>query len=113
MKYLLSLFISGLVFISSNLYGSTAFFSETLTIGTTTSSSVSSTAKDPELKYVLISVENADLRFWYDGTTPATNTGHLLLKDNFIVIEGINNVSNLKLISAGTSSVIVRLSYEK
>lgn len=112
MKYLSGLFIV-LVFICSTTYGSTAFFSETLTIGTTTSFGVSSTAKDPELKNVLISAENADLRFWYDGTIPSTNTGHLLLKDNFIVIEGINNISNLKMISAGISNVTVRLSYEK
>ena len=110
MKYFLSVL---LIFVSSTLYGSTTFFSETLTIGTVTSSGVSSTAKDSELKLAVISVENADLRFWYDGTIPATNTGHLLVQNNFIVISGINNLLNLKMISGGTSSVKVSISYEK
>lgn len=110
-KYLLSLVFIGLICFP--IYGSTAFFSETLTIGTVTAVGISTAAKDAELKSALISAETADLRFWYDGTTPATNTGHLLLKNNLIVIEGINNLRNLLMISAGTSSVKVGISYEK
>lgn len=99
--------------ICSSAYSSTCFYKETLTVGTTTSVGISTAAKDAELKYATISAEDADLRFWYDGNNPATNTGHLLLKNNFISIEGINNLLNLKMISAGTSNVRISISYER
>ena len=110
MKYLYCIIL--VLFCNNFLFGSTCFYKETLTIGTSTAVGISDSAKDPELKYALLSVEDADLRFWYDGNDPGSTSGHLLLQNNMIGIEGQNNLRNLKMISAGTTSIKVRLSYE-
>lgn len=112
MKYI---FIAGIVLLSLSLsfksFGA-CFYKETLTVGTSTAIGISDVAKDPTLKYALISVEDADIRFWYDGNSPTISVGHLLLHNNMIGLEGQNNLRNLRIISAGTTSAKVRLSYE-
>ena len=83
----------------------TAFLTETITAGTTARSIHTTASTAPELKYIYISVTGSNTVFLMDGTTVATNTGHLIVANDSRLIGGINNCKNFSYISLGTSTI--------
>ena len=62
---------------------------------------------------VIITIEAATLRYRYDGTAPLSSEGHILNANDVLIVEGISNMKNLKMIRTTTTSATVRVSYER
>lgn len=62
----------------------------------------------------LLSVETGDIRYTYDGTTPSGTVGHILKKNESIVLAGQNQMSQFKCFqeSASVGSTIT-VTYER
>lgn len=56
--------------------------------------------------------ETDSIRYTYDGTTPTTTVGHLLLKNQSIVLVGQNQMSQFKCIRVTTDATI-SITYER
>ena len=60
-----------------------------------------------------ITVEDAQIRFRYDGTDPTSSEGHIADVGDVIKIEGYNNIANFKAIRTGSSDATIRVTYEE
>lgn len=109
-KYFLFLYI----FVLSSLYadqlqvpakGEAAFLTETRTVGTTALSVHTTATSEPELKSLLATVTGSNTVFLLDGTIAATNTGHLIVANNSVFVQGSRNCRNFSYVSLGTSTV--------
>lgn len=102
-KYIITLLV---MFLSLPCYAQTCFFSESVSVGSTSANAIHATAlAEPNLIGVFVSVETSSIRYWISGTTPTSTIGHILYPENSCYISGINNCRNLSYISVGTSSV--------
>lgn len=67
----------------------------------------------PKPKRVFISPETAQMRYRYDGNNPTNTEGHILNPIvNYLIIEGWHNLVNFKAIRTGTTSGVLKVSYE-
>jgi hypothetical protein len=92
-----------------------AYDFETITVSSVaigfTSSKVSSTGV-PSAKAAIITIETNPLRYRYDGTAPTTTVGHLrAATDTPLVVWGINNIRNFKMIRQGGADASVSVTY--
>jgi len=60
-----------------------------------------------------ITVEDAQIRFRYDGTDPTSSEGHIADVGDVIKIEGYDNIANFKAIRTGSSDATIRVTYEE
>jgi len=60
-----------------------------------------------------VTVENAQIRYRYDGTNPTTSEGHLLSPGDVLIIEGYDNIKNFKAIRIGSNDATLRVTYEE
>lgn len=85
---------------------------ETITVSTVaiglTASKINST---PKPKKVIITVENAQLRYRMDGTDPTANVGHLANPMDSITLEGYSQLQNTKFIRKGSTDASISVSY--
>lgn len=58
-----------------------------------------------------ITVETAGMRLRFDGVAPTTSVGHLIAAGDYITIDGVENVSNIKMIRATGSDSTVNVTY--
>ena len=81
----------------------------------TLSSSQYSTSDVGDARMALISVESADLRFTFDGTTPTpgTNTGHVLPSGSNLTLMGLTSMQKFKMIRNGSTTCNVTVTYFK
>lgn len=68
-----------------------------------------------DARLVLLSVENADVRFTFDGTTPAPGsyTGHVLAAGSNLTIMGLTSIKNFKMVRNGSTSANATITYFK
>lgn len=60
----------------------------------------------------LITVEENDIRYWYDGSTPTGSEGHLGAVGAVIELEGANSLKNFKAIATGADAKLM-VTYER
>ena len=68
---------------------------------------------DIKPKRVVITFETASCRYRYDGTDPTDAEGHLRYPTDILIVEGLANLKNLKMIRTGASSAVGKVSYER
>lgn len=93
----------------------TAFAYESITISTTVKSLTSGkyTADNGEVATrAIITVENARLRYRYDGDNPTSSEGHILNPNNVLVIIGSANIQNFRAIRVDGTDAVIRVTYE-
>ena len=93
-----------------------AFASEELTVSTAvitlTAAKYKPSGQTPASKaYITVGV--APIRFWYDGTAPTTDAGHIAKVDTVIEIEAIEDIENFKVIRDGTVDAKISVTYER
>lgn len=60
----------------------------------------------------LVSLEYANIRFHYLGTSPATDTGNVLAAGDYLVLDRPEQMANLRLFNEGkTATAAVRVTY--
>ena len=107
------------VFIDSGIANSVETISSITTAKGFTSSLLSPTTGNfagKRAKFAIISVETADIRFTFDGTTPTTTAttavGHLATTGTYMEIRGEANLANFKCINAvGSSGSVVKATF--
>jgi len=60
----------------------------------------------------VITVEDDAIRFWMDGTTPTSSSGHLAAADTGFTICGLNSIKNFLAIRVTTDAAL-KISYFK
>jgi hypothetical protein len=63
-------------------------------------------------KRALITCEDAQIRYTYDGTTPTSTVGHILNPMDTLVLTGSDNISNFKAIRKGSTDGKISVTYE-
>ena len=61
----------------------------------------------------IVTVEDAPIRYRYDGTDPTASEGHQLNPMQSIVVVGYEAISNIKFIRKGSNSGKIRVTYER
>jgi len=83
---------------------STAYAKEILSV--TTGAAVGFATSTTGVKRVLVTVDDNDIRFWYDGSTPTAAEGHHLYADSSFVILGADNAGQFLAIGvSGTAQL--------
>jgi len=94
-----------------------AFASETKTISSTavglTASTYAPAAGGPQVRRALITVDDASIRWWADGSTPTPSTGHLSNAGDIIELSGPNDVRNFLSIRTGATDAKLQVTYER
>jgi len=91
-----------------------AFAKEELTISTTVktlTSSVYQPANQAPAEEAVLTSEDGDLRYWMDSSDPTSSSGHLLTPGLWTTIRGLKNISQLKMIRAGTTDAKIQVTY--
>lgn len=65
-----------------------------------------------EADIAFITVDGADVRFTYDGTTPTGSVGHLLSNSDKWIVMGNDNIRNLQFIRADSTDAYVAVTLE-
>jgi hypothetical protein len=96
-----------------------AYAYETLTISTT-STALTATNHTPtdyptkgKAQKAIITANDQPARFRYDSGTPTAAVGHKLAAGETIVIYGIANISNFRVIREGATDVNLAVTYER
>lgn len=55
---------------------------------------------------VVVTIEDDSIRYWVDGSTPTTSSGHLGLADSAFTICGLNSIKNFLAIRVTTDAEI-------
>jgi len=63
-------------------------------------------------KRAVITVENARIRYRYDGTNPTTAEGHLVGAFSVIILTTTTSIQNFRAIRQGANSATIRVTYE-
>jgi len=66
----------------------------------------------PRPKRAFCTSETGSMRYRYDGTDPETTEGHLLLPTDTLIVEGIQNMENFKVIATSATSGKIKVTYE-
>lgn len=61
----------------------------------------------------LIQCQDANIRFWLDGSTPDTSTGHVLYKGEWMELHGSTELTNFKAIRDDSTDAVLAVSYFK
>src|SRR3990167_7962840 len=67
----------------------------------------------PKPKEVFIFCETAQLRYFYDGSTPTSTSGIPLNPFDSIRMKGYSNLNNIKFIRTGLTSSKITVIYER
>lgn len=59
-----------------------------------------------------ITVEDANIRYTYDGTTPSATVGHLLTDGSALTLTGHHDISTFKAFRAAGVDAEIRVTYE-
>jgi len=92
-----------------------AFDYESLTVSDT-AKALTSSKYNPSTRsaaVAFITVEDAQIRFRYDGTDPTSSEGHIADVGDVIKIEGYDNIVNFRAIRTGESDATLRVTYEE
>lgn len=91
-----------------------AFAFEQLTVTnavkTLTAATYVSGAKKAQIAF--ITVESADIRYTYDGTTPSGSVGHLAVAGTAITLFGSHDIENFKAYRDASSDATISVTYE-
>lgn len=91
-----------------------AFNFEQLTVTnavkTLTATKYQSGSKKAQIAF--ITVESADIRYTYDGTTPDGNVGHLAVAGTALTLFGTHDIENFKAYRDAGSDAIISVTYE-
>lgn len=87
---------------------------ETITVSTS-AIGLTPTKVDPgtsqKRKRAFISVENNRIRFTFDGTTPTSTVGHILVPTQTFLFEGFYQLNQLQFIRVDSADAIIQVSY--
>ena len=61
----------------------------------------------------LVTVEDAQIRYRYDGTDPTSSEGHILNPMDVLTLTGLTNIRNFKAIRKGTTDAKLRVTFEE
>ncbi len=93
-----------------------AFGFETITVGSSVSSLTAGTytidSSGEKAKRAIITIQSAQVRYRYDGTSPTASIGHLCNPFDVITLIGSDNISNFKAIRAGSTDAVISVTYE-
>lgn len=88
---------------------------ETIVVSTSsiglTASKIQITPGTPEPKRIFVSIENARIRFRFDGVNPTSSVGHILVPSQTFIFEGYFQLKNLQMIRADNSDATVQVTY--
>jgi hypothetical protein len=97
-----------------------AFAYETLTVSTTalsltaaTYDTVASASTAGRAQKAFITANDQPARFRWDGGTPTASVGHKLAAGETIVVTGIVNMRNFRIIREGATDVNLAVTYER
>jgi hypothetical protein len=60
-----------------------------------------------------LTIENGDVRYTYDGTTPTSTVGHILQAGGSIVLSGQNQIGSFKCFRIGAVNAVLSITYER
>ena len=89
--------------------GIVAFADETLTIAGTAVGLTAS--KYSDAIRAEMTLEDAQIRFWVDGTDPTSSAGHPVNIGDIINIDGTSQIINFKAIRTGATSGTLQITY--
>ena len=93
------------------------YATETLTVANTVQVLTPSIFKDSVTSGgatdAFITLETAEIRYYYDGTQPTSTTGHILAVGQNLVLRGQNQMINFKCIRTGSTSGVITVTYER
>jgi hypothetical protein len=91
---------------------SMTFADETLTVtNSATPLTVATYAASPGATWAVITVEDANLRWWASGATPTTTQGHLAQPGDVITLSDPNEIRRFRAIRAGDTDAVLQVSY--
>jgi len=61
----------------------------------------------------ICTVEDASIRFRTDGSDPTSSVGHKVTVDQTIIVTGLRDMENFRVIRAGSVSASLRVTYER
>lgn len=91
-----------------------AFAHEELTVTNAVKVLTAATYKvgDRYAQAAFITVEDADVRYTYDGTTPSATVGHLLTQGSSITLAGYHDISTFKAYRSAAVDGTLHVTYE-
>ena len=94
------------------------FAYERLTITTAAATGLTSTVFAPadtaRAQSAIVTVENSDVRYRYDGSSPTSTDGSKLYEDGVLTLMGYHNINQCEFINVGTTTdASVVVSYER
>ena len=94
----------------------TAFAFESITVADSaigcTAATVSPAGAPGSVRAVM-TLETAQVRYRYDGTNPTSSEGHLLEIGETLVLEGAANIDRFRAIRTGSTSGVLKVTYER
>lgn len=94
----------------------TAFAYESITVATTAIGCTTSTVSPgggPGAVRAMLTLETAQVRYRYDGIDPTSSEGHLLEIGETLVLEGAANIDRFRAIRTGSTSGVLKVTYER
>lgn len=67
---------------------------------------------DKKAQIAFLTVETADIRYTYDGTTPTSTIGHLLTDGSSLTLKGAHDIENFRAIRTGAVSAVLSCTFE-
>lgn len=91
-----------------------AFAHESITVDNTAQAFTAATylTGGEKAKRAVITIELAQIRYTYDGTTPTSSVGHLCNPFDVITLIGSDNITNFRAIRAGSTNATIKVTYE-
>jgi len=75
-------------------------------IGLTSAKYMNSNTTEVRASRVMITVETAQVRYTYDGTTPTSSVGHILNVNDVLTLVGDDAIKNFKAIRVSASGAL-------
>jgi len=91
------------------LTGSKAENHESLTVSDTATGFVYAGAAI----YAIITLEDAQVRFWTDGTSPTADNGHILDPGDVLELDSNEDINNFKAITTGDINAVLRITFKE
>ena len=104
---------SSITQIGAGLFKAYAF--ETITVADSVNQLDSGLIEDTNgnAKRVVITIQNGQMRYRYDGSDPTSGVGHLVNPFDVIEMQTTGNIKALRLIRAGSTSAVISVTYER
>ena len=91
-----------------------AYDKEEITVSTTAIGlTAANLLTEPKPKEVYIQCESASLRYFYDGSTPTSSSGYLMVPRDTIRIKGTVNMGNILFIRSSSTDAKLTVTYER